>query len=261
MPRVHFVIGGVQKAGTTALAQYLAAMPGVALPDNKEAHVFDAPDFDENWSINDINDRYAEHFPIATDSGRLYGDATPIYVFHPRLVARIARYNPAMRWVILLRDPVERAYSQYCMERARGDEHWPAWAAFLFEGWRLRGHGDDFSHGSPLRHYSYRARGDYTRQLRVLYQHFPHSQILLIDNRLLAENPQAATAQVCQFLGLPVQGLDTLTFARVFEGSYQPLGERPWLAWLLRWLLRREVRQSRELLQKLSVSAKAVERT
>lgn len=252
MPRVRFVIGGVQKAGTTALAQYLAAMPGVALPGGKEAHVFDAPDFEESWRVDEINARYAGHFSQSPDSGLLHGDATPIYVFHPRLVARIARYNPAMRWVILLRDPVERAYSQYCMERARGDEHWPAWAAFLFERWRLRGHGDNFSHGSPLRHYSYRARGDYARQLRVLYQHFPHNQVLLIDNRALAENPQAVTAQVCHFLGLPAQGVDTLRFARVFEGQYQSLGERPWLAWLLRWLLRREVRHARAILASLN---------
>lgn len=253
MPRVRFVIGGVQKGGTTALAQYLAAVPGVALPGSKEAHVFDAPDFDESWDVAEINGRYAGHFAQDPENGLLHGDATPIYVFHPRLVARIARYNPMMRWVILLRDPVARAYSQYCMEQARGDEHWPAWAAFLFERWRLRGHEDNFSQGSPLRHYSYRARGDYARQLDVLYQYFPQSQILLIDNRALAEKPHMVTAQVCRFLGLSTQGLDALTFARVFEGSYQPLSERPWLARLLRWLLRREVRQAKDILARLEL--------
>ncbi|PJK09213.1 sulfotransferase [Lysobacteraceae bacterium NML08-0793] len=255
VPKVRFVIGGVQKGGTTALAQYLAAIPGVALPMGKEAHVFDAPDFDESWCTDEIDARYAGHFVEGCDRARLHGDATPIYVFHPRLVARIARYNPAMRWVILLRDPVARAYSQYCMEHARGDEHWPAWAAFLFERWRLRGHADDFSHGSPLRHYSYRARGDYMRQLRVLYRHFPQSQVLLIDNRALAENPQAVTAQVCRFLGVAADGLEMRLFTRVFEGNYRPLGERPWLARLLRWLMRREVHEAKQILEKLPACA------
>ena len=48
-PRVRFVIGGVQKVGTTALATFLGAHPGVALPDGKEAHLFDAPEFDDAW--------------------------------------------------------------------------------------------------------------------------------------------------------------------------------------------------------------------
>ena len=47
-PRVRFLIGGVQKAGTTALASYLATHPGLRLPAGKEAHVFDAPDFDDS---------------------------------------------------------------------------------------------------------------------------------------------------------------------------------------------------------------------
>ena len=106
-PRIRFLIGGVQKAGTSALASYLADHPALVLPRDKEAHVFDAPGFDEQWGVAEIDVLYARRLP--DENGRLAGDATPIYCLHPRLVQRIARYNPAMRWIILLRDPVDRA--------------------------------------------------------------------------------------------------------------------------------------------------------
>src|SRR5690606_6027750 len=138
-PRIGFVIGGMQKAGTSALTNYLAEHPALRLPTGKEAHVFDAPAFDESATAADIDAAYAPHFPPGA-SDALHGDATPIYAFHPRLVARIARYNPAMRWIVLLRHPVDRALSHFHMERGRGKEYWPLWPAMLLERWRLRGH-------------------------------------------------------------------------------------------------------------------------
>ena len=110
-PRIRFLLGGVQKAGTSALARYLSTHPRLRLPIDKEAHVFDAPDFDEGWTPEQVDRRYADRFDDA-GAGAIHGDATPFYVMHPRVVARIARYNPGMRWIVLLRDPVERARSR-----------------------------------------------------------------------------------------------------------------------------------------------------
>lgn len=242
-PRVSFVIGGVQKGGTTALAYSLALHPETALPLTKEAHVFDAPGFDETWSTEAVDACYAPHFCLA-QSGVRYGDATPIYVLHERFVARIARYNPAMRWVVLLRDPVERAISHYFMERGRGNERWPLWAALLFERWRLRGHRNDFSADSPLRTHSYRLRGDYARQLDALYRHFPREQVLLLHSAALRDNPRLALLQVYAHLGLsgPVR---LLPVGRVFEGDYARPA-RASVTWrLARGLLRGELRRAR----------------
>jgi Sulfotransferase family len=88
-PLIRFVIGGVQKGGTSALSRYLGAHPQLRLPRGKEAHLFDAPDFDDAWSTAEIDARYARAFDAA-DTSTLHGDATPFYVFHPRVVARIA---------------------------------------------------------------------------------------------------------------------------------------------------------------------------
>ena len=242
-PRIGFLIGGVQKAGTTALARYLAGHPQLALPQRKEAHVFDDPGFGADWDRARIDREYARHFDAGSDD-RLHGDATPIYLFHPTLVERIAAYNPAMRWIVLLRDPVERAISQYGMERARGDERWPLWAALLFERLRLRGHHHDWSPASPLRHWSYRARGDYGRQLRTLRAHFPDAQVLVLRSTELRVSHVQVLARICAFLGVrdfnPAPAEIT-----AFEG--EPARVSRATALLARWCLRRESREYRQL--------------
>ena len=220
-PRIDFLIGGVQKGGTTALASFLARHRQIALPRGKEAHVFDAPDFDESWPASRIDELYAPHFDDAAGQGRVQGDATPIYCFQPAFIERIARYNPRMRWVLMLRHPVERAVSQYRMERGRGDETWPLWPAMLLERWRLRGHEGDFSAASPLRRHSYRARGDYARQLDALYARFPREQVLLLRNDELAATPEQVLERVWRFLG--VDAGEHGEYGRVFAGDYAAL--------------------------------------
>jgi hypothetical protein len=242
-PRVGFVVGGVQKAGTTALAGYLAEHPALRLPQRKEAHVFDRPDFDPDWTTADIDRLYASLLPA--DAGdHLCGDATPIYVSHPLLVARIARYNPAMRWIVLLRDPVERALSHYHMERERGLERWPLWPALLLERWRLRGHAADWSRHSPLRRHSYLARGDYAAQLDVLLAHFPREQVLLLRSDALRRDPGATLAEVWAFLGVDAPAAPVAP-REVFAGRY-PDYRRDGPTWrLARWLLRRPIARMR----------------
>lgn len=244
-PRVGFVIGGVQKGGTTALARFLERHPGVVLPVDKEAHVFDAPAFDDRWDVAAVDRRYASRFPADARADALHGDATPLYVFHPRLVERIARYNPDMKWILILRHPVERAVSHHAMERGRGYERLPLWAAMLLEGWRLRGQrADDLSAGSPLRRYSYRTRGDYAAQLDALYARFPPSQVLVLRNDELAAAPAEVIRRVHRFLGVPELPGDG-EYGRVFEGSYRPL-RRDGPGWrFMCWLMRRELADAR----------------
>ncbi len=232
VPLVRFLIAGVQKCGTTALASYLREHPGLVLPTDKEAHVFDDPDFDERWDSERIDQGYRRHFPPSVAPNVLHGDATPIYIFHPRLVARIARYNPDMRWIVLLRDPVRRAYSQYHMERARGDERLPFWLALLLEPLRLYRHRDDFRTASPLRHHSYFRRGCYDRQIAVLHRHVPPEQVLVLRSDDLDRAPDATLARVYRFLGVAAPEPPP-TPRRVFVGP-KPAPQRSLLAWCLR---------------------------
>lgn len=240
-PQIGFMIGGMQKSGTSALVRYLSAHPQIALPLCKEAHVFDAADFDDGWTRDRIEACFASRFEHRDDVC-LYGDATPITVFHPRLIERVAAYNPAMRWVLLLRNPVERAISQHAMERARGFEPHSLLVAAWRERRRLHGHEDDWSKDSPLRHWSYAARGHYVRQLDALLARFPREQVLLLRSQDLSTQPHATLAQVLAFLGLP-PFTDVPDYAPVFQGDYRKPGRLSPARWLLRWLLRGQVRQ------------------
>lgn len=245
-PLIRFVIGGVQKGGTSALARYLGRHPAIRLPEGKEAHVFDAPGFDEQATPAEIDTAFLPLFGPSAGT-EIHGDATPFYIFHPRVVARIARYNPSMRWIVLLRDPIDRALSHFHMERARGNERRPFWLALMLEDWRLRGHTDDFSRGSRLRRFSYRARSDYAPQLHHLHANFPTHQILLLRSSDLMQAPHATLMRVCQFLGIQMPAGDRGDYEPVFAGDYRPWPAKGWRRRLLRWWWRHEFASQAEL--------------
>ena len=242
-PRVGFVIGGAMKCGTSALSAYLASHPRIALPRVKEAHVFDAVDFDEGWDRAAIDARYADHF-ASDDPALLYGDDTPIYMFHPRFVERIHRYNPAMRWIVLLRDPVDRAISQHHMQHTRKIEPLGLFGAAWAEPARLRGDSDPLAPRSAMRRWSYAERSRYARQLDLLHRFFPAQRILVLRSRDLALRTEDTVARALDFLGLDPH--EHPPYPPVFEGGYAPPG-----AWhpgrlLLHWRLRGEIRELRQ---------------
>lgn len=187
------MIAGVQKAGTTALYLYLAEDPSFAMCRVKEPHFFDAEGRD--WSSSDYSD-YHSLFPPR--SGRPCGEATPIYIYWRPALERIARYNPAMRFVILLRDPVERAWSHWRMEVARGAEARP------FD-WCIRAGRDRVVDAPGGRHrvFSYVERGFYAEQLEHLFRLFPTAQVLLLRSDDLQADPGPVLNRLRRFLGLP----------------------------------------------------------
>lgn len=222
------------------MAHCLAQHPLVALPHNKEGHVFDAPQFDDRSTVEDINGRFADLLD-SPFSGQLAGDATPIYCLHEQLVSRIARYNPKMKWIMLLRHPVDRAISQFHMERNRGDESWPLLPALLLERWRLRNHNDDFAASSPLRRHSYRLRGDYARQIDTLRKYFPASQLLLLRSAdFLVDSAQVLT-DVYAFLDLPGP-LRLPDETRIFTGDYRSRSRHDLVWRMTNHLMRKERR-------------------
>ena len=200
-PRLGFMIVGAQKCGTTALARFLSRHPEIGMADPKEAHLFDAPDYSGGWSPKEIDERYRpsfEHCPGAT----VRGEATPIYMLLPEVARELHRYNPELKLIVLLRDPVERAISHYYMERARGDERLPLWLALLSEPFRLRRCRDARQADSAMRRHSYRRRGLYSLQLRNLYRHFDRSRVLVIRTNDLLRRHDTVLRQVFAFLGV-----------------------------------------------------------
>jgi hypothetical protein len=110
---------------------------------------------------------------------------------------RIARYNPAMKWIILLRDPAKRAYSHWNMESTRGVDTLPFEAALAAEQERRASMAPQQS-----RNWSYVDRGYYSRQLARIWQHFPREQTLVLRSDKLRSDPEATLASVAAFLGV-----------------------------------------------------------
>ncbi len=192
--RVGFLIAGVQKGGTTALEAYLRDHPQVCLGDRKELHFFD----DEARFAQPRADYADYHAHFQPGRGhRIVGEATPIYLYWAAAPARIHAYNPAMRLIVALRNPIERAYSHWNMERDRGAESLPFGAA-------LRAESERAAAARPLqdRVHSYVDRGFYTAQLQRLWQLFPREQTLVLRQEDLRARPAEALARVTAFLGV-----------------------------------------------------------
>ena len=192
-PRVSFLIVGVQKGGTTALFDYLGDYPDVALPGEKELHFFDDEAVD--WARPD----YAAYEARFGDpAGRPCGEATPIYGYWPHSLERIAVYNPAMKLILVLRDPVQRAWSHWRMETARGVETQPF-------GWCIRQGRQRLFDAEPWGHhreFSYVERGFYGEQVARMFDLFPRDQVLILRSEALRSDPGATLSEVRRFLGL-----------------------------------------------------------
>ena len=205
-PRLGFMVIGVQKCGTTALAQFLAAHPKIAMSSEKEVHLFDAPEYSGDWTAADIDARYRPYFTHCPFRGSgdepILGEATPIYLYFREVAAELRRYNPNLKVIVLIRDPVERAISHYYMEKDRGRERRPFLWALLLEPLRLLLSRDARHPESAQRWRSYRSRGLYSRQLRNLYRTFDRNRVLVVRSEELLQRHDTVLRRVFEFLGV-----------------------------------------------------------
>jgi hypothetical protein len=210
-----YLIIGAQRAGTTSLFKYLVQHPAVGRPFlGKGAHFFDT-----NYSAD--LDAYRAYFPTTAYKwyvmasrrmGFVTGEGSPYYLAHPHAPYRIAEALPDVKLIALLRDPVERAYSHYQHEVARGFEDLEFDEALEQEPKRLAGEVErmrsDPSYNSfALQHHSYLSRGRYAEQLEVWYGLFAREQILVLRSEDLFADPERVYLDVLRFLGVPAFSL------------------------------------------------------
>lgn len=229
------LIAGTQKGGTTALARFLGEHPDVCMAPAKEVHLFDSPTFD----AGQVDARYAAALPNYVGQ-RCVMEATPSYLYLPEVPARLAQYNPAMRVIVLLRDPVERAVSQHHMERARWSEWLPLRLALAVEPYRLRAGGRSRSWRASVRRHSYVDRGFYGAQLTRLFEVFPRDQVLALKTDDLLHDHVGTLSRVYAFLGLEPPA--TYPRARM-ERMVERKDEVPPDAWRLPAALERALRR------------------
>ena len=193
----NFLVIGAMKAGTTSLYRYLAGHPDVVPATRKEIHFFNRHyDKGHRW--------YRSHFPLAAKparTNRLTGEATTHYLFHPDAPARAHALVPDARLIVLLRDPVDRAFSHYRHEASRHGETRGFEVAIAEEQARLEHGADD---GEPaLDKRAYLARGLYAAQLERWFSVYPRPQLLALWSDDLFADPARVYAEVTNFLGLP----------------------------------------------------------
>ena len=219
-PLPDFLVLGAQKAGTTALYEYLRRHPQISGPSWKEVSFFD-----RHWARGES--WYRGNFPnVARTRGKHVGEASPSYVFHPLAPRRVQEVVPEARLIVLVRNPVDRALSQYNHEVALGREPLPFEEALDAEEERLRGEQERMA--ADPRYFSrewwshtYRARGRYAEQLERWLAVFPREQLLVLPSDDLGSDPARAHAQVLEFLGASPQRLDS--YPRVYEREYEPM--------------------------------------
>ncbi|HUA13971.1 MAG TPA: sulfotransferase domain-containing protein [Verrucomicrobiae bacterium] len=225
------LIIGAQKAGTTSLASYLFAHPSVVSPSFKEVHFFDL-----NYAKGP--EWYGSQFPIGGRrrvANQLQGrtgfalDATPYYLLHPLAAERARKLVPAAKIIILLRDPVDRAYSHYHHERRLGHEHLPFEEALACESSRTADEAERLQREPSYesfnyQHFTYLERGIYANQIRRWRKFFPSEQLLILSSEELFEDGARVYRRVLGFLGLPA--LDLAAYPAEHVGKYRPMAAR-----------------------------------
>lgn len=194
LPR--FLIIGAQRSGTTSLHRYLAEHPDLAAPIRKEIHYFTTRyPAGPGW--------YRAHFPLDL-GGRSTFESTPYYLFHPLAATRASMALPDARLIAVLRNPVDRAYSQYQLNVSLGRETLSFEAALIAEPERMAKAFETATGDPAPGHgwYSYAARGDYAAQLDRWLSYYPRENLFLDTAERLFATPARVLSEIEAFLGI-----------------------------------------------------------
>ncbi len=199
-----FFVAGVPKAGTTALHSALARHPSLYMSRVKEPKFFltDGPPPAEGGP-GDVK-TYREHIWRRDDyealfagapAGALAGESTPFYLYNRDAQQRIRALIPDAKLIVILRDPVERAHSNWAHLWSAGlDPSGDFLEACAKEEQRIAAGWADF--------WRYTGLGMYGEQLRHLYTVFPREQVMIFRYRELLTDPLPALDRACSFLGV-----------------------------------------------------------
>ncbi|HEV2095035.1 MAG TPA: sulfotransferase domain-containing protein [Chthoniobacterales bacterium] len=193
LSKVDFIVAGAQKAGTTAVHYFLERHPQITLPDKQELHFFDD---DERFARG--VDYEALHRSFRPKRGSLIaGECTPSYVYWGPAIERIWNYRREIKLIILLRNPILRAFSHWNMQCERKFEALDFLDAIRAEPARLAA-------ARPLqsRRFSYLDRGFYSAQLERVYHYFPRVQVHVVKYETFRDRQKETLDSIFGFLGV-----------------------------------------------------------
>ncbi len=205
-----FLIVGAQKAGTTSLYNYLVSHPSIIPSFRKEVRYFDS-NFKKGlvW--------YRSYFPTKIykyfmekfcHRDFVTGEASPYYILHPHVAKRVYSQLPHIKIIMLLRNPVNRSFSQYFHTLKSGREKFTFEEAIKKEDERTKDEynkilKDEFYRSSRFPAFAYLTRSIYLKQIRIWFKYFNKEQILIIRSEDLFDNPKEVVKNVINFLNLP----------------------------------------------------------
>jgi hypothetical protein len=210
-PKIDFLICGTQKGGTTSLYAYLKKHPEICMADYKEIHFFDTEKYFQ-YRYPDYRIYHECFHP--SPRHLLLGEATPAYMYWYSAPRRIWEYNPNMKLILLLRNPIERAYSHWNMQRERGYDELSFLEAIKAEETRRR---DALPYQN--RRFSYLDRGFYSEQIKRLQTFFPEKQIKIFKSESLRQDPQRVLEEIYRYLG--VSSIENAESLRQKAGVYR----------------------------------------
>lgn len=199
-----FIIAGERRSGTTSLATWLRAQPGVFvhpkqdrgwfIDDTVRARSSSAADWEATHDIVD----YGAWFDAAgAGDHRLVGEKSADYLFWRPAHERLARHLPATtRFVIVLRNPVARAWSHYWNEVAKRRERLSFEDALAAEDERLA--ASDYQRYN----FSYLARGHYGASLEAFLSHVERERVLVVAVEDMWRDPAGVLGRVNEFIGV-----------------------------------------------------------
>tara|TARA_B100000945_G_C20299700_1_gene557409 strand:- start:26 stop:886 length:861 start_codon:yes stop_codon:yes gene_type:complete len=195
--KVDFFIVGAPKAGTTSLYHYLSEHPETDMSILKEPNYFS-----EN-SIKD-NDLYYKSYPIKKlskyhslfkNNNLIKGEASVSYLYYKDVAKSIKAYNSSARIIIMLRDPIERAFSHYLMDFRLGLIN-DTFENIIFQKSNLSNSKTYFQQYVKL--------GEYTNQIKRYFNEFPSEQILVVDYDDFKNKTSDIVKKVYKFLKIDI---------------------------------------------------------
>lgn len=215
-PGPDFLVIGTKRGGTTSLFNYLLMHPGV-LGMFPQSRGLKSSDFFFSGNYGRGDSWYRSHFHTHSYRARIArkigyqpvsGEASPYYAWDPRIAERAFKTSPNVKAIMLVRNPVDRAWSHFLERTENGVEPLDFVSALHAEATRLEGEldrmmSDATYHSTSYDWYAYRERGDYLPQIERWVSTFGADRLLVVRSEDMYENVQTVFDRVCDFLSLP----------------------------------------------------------
>ncbi len=212
-----FVIIGAMKSGTTSLYDFVVRHPAIEPALRKELHYFSLFHHrGELWYRSNFpTNRTKNSFTKKTGQRLLSGEATVDYLFYPEVPARMRKILPDVKLIVILRNPIDRAYSHYHHNISRKNNELLSFEKAIEleeKRWlkeRMANQGlEVFT--QHYHHNSYLARGIYADQLENWFNHYPREQFLILTTQDFRKNPHRTLNQIFEFLEVSPFHVDNL---------------------------------------------------